>query len=225
MDSADRNSRRPYTFDRVVRIMFTVFTLFGVVFLLDALKGVLLPFLVACVIAYLLEPIVKWNMRWTHIKTRLVPVMLTLLEAMAIVTICCIIFVPYLISEASQMANMIRHYATTQFQIPYISESIHSFIRDNIDFNELARMLSKEEWTALIKSTLTSSWNFLSSGLAIIFGILSWLIVILYIIFIMLDYERIMLGFKKLVHVSHPHRTFRVINEITKYLIYTSQTT
>lgn len=214
MDSAHYSARRPYTFDRVVRILFTVFTLFGIIYLLDALKGVLLPFLVACLIAYILEPVVRWNMRWTHLKGRFIPAMLTLFEALLIASAAAVIFVPYLVSEASHMAGMIRHYATTQFQIPYISDSIHAFIRDNLDLNHIARFLSQEEWKALIKSTLSSSWNFLSSSLAMLFSILSWLIVILYLIFIMIDYERIMLGFKRLIPVRHRHRTFRVLEDI-----------
>ncbi|MDE6793664.1 MAG: AI-2E family transporter [Muribaculaceae bacterium] len=214
MDTAESIPRRPFTFDRVVRIMFTILTVLGIIYVLDALKGVLLPFLVACLIAYMLEPVVKWNMRITHISRRFIPVMLTLLEAIAVVTVAAVIFMPYLVSEATQMATMIRHYATTQFQIPYISDSLHAFIRDNIDFNEIARMLSREEWKALIKSTLSSSWNFLSSSLAVLFGILSWLIVILYVIFIMIDYDRIMLGFKHLVPARHRHRTFRVFDDI-----------
>ena len=50
-------------------------------------------------------------------------------------------------------------------------------------------------------------------GLALIFGVLSWLIVVLYVIFIMLDYERIMLGFRQLVPMRHRKRTFRIGSE------------
>ncbi|MDE5975940.1 MAG: AI-2E family transporter, partial [Muribaculaceae bacterium] len=214
MDNHPANYRQPYTFDRVVRIMFTVFTLLAVLYLLDVLKGVLLPFLVACVIAYMLEPVVRWNMRLTHLHSRLIPVILTMLEALAIVIVFCLIFVPYLISETSQMTAMVKHYASYQIQIPYISDGVHKFIKENIDFNQITRLLSREEWKELIKSTISSSWNFLSSGLAVIVGALSWLIVILYVLFIMLDYERIMLGFKRLVPVRHRHRTFRVFEDI-----------
>ncbi len=212
--STDYPPRIPYTFDRVVRILFTVATLIAVVFLLDSLKGVLLPFLVACVIAYMLEPIVHWNMRWTRSTTRFVPVALTLLEACAIVGLCCVVFIPYLISETREMTKMVSDYAASQIQIPYVSSSIHQFLRDNLDPNEISKLLSREEWTDLIKETLTSSWSFVSSGLALILGLLSWLIVILYVVFIMLDYERIMLSFRQLVPMRHRERTFRVANDI-----------
>lgn len=212
--STDYPPRIPYTFDRVVRILFTVATLIAVVFLLDSLKGVLLPFLVACLIAYMLEPVVQWNMRWTKSKTRFVPVALTLLETCAVLGICGALFIPYLISETAQMTKMVRDYATTQIQIPYISSTIHQFLRDNIDPNEISKLLSREEWTSLLKETLTSSWSFLSSGLALVLGLLSWLIVILYVVFIMLDYERIMLSFRQLVPMRHRERTFRVGRDI-----------
>ncbi len=206
--------RTPYTFDRVVRILFTVCTLVAVIFFLDSLKGVLLPFLVACLIAYMLEPIVTWNMKWTRAKNRFVPVMLTLLETCIAIAVFCMIFVPYLISETTEMTKMIRDYATKQIQIPYVSSQIHEFLRDYLDPNEISKLLSRDEWKSLLKSTLSSSWSFLSSGLAFLLGVLSWLIVILYVIFIMLDYERIMLSFQQLVPLRHRERTFQVASDI-----------
>lgn len=206
--------RQPYTFDRVVRILFTVCSIVAVIFLLNLLKGVLLPFLVACLIAYMLEPLVKWNKQWTHLNSRFIPVMLTLLETCAAVAIFCIIFIPYLIKETSEMGDLLRRYATEQIQIPFISESIHTWIRHNINFEEISRLISKDEWQALIKKAISSSWGFLSSGLALIIGALSWLIVILYVIFIMIDYERLMLSFRQLVPHSHRHRVFHIFEDI-----------
>ena len=54
--------RRPYTFDRVVRILFSVCALLATLYLLSILKGVLLPFLVASLIAYMLEPVTVLEM-------------------------------------------------------------------------------------------------------------------------------------------------------------------
>ena len=214
MEMPEYTPRRPYTFDRVVRITFSVIIVLAVLYLLNALKGVLLPFFVACLIAYMLEPIVQWNMKWTHLDSRFIPVALTLFETCAALAVFCVLFIPYLVSETAEMTQMIRDYATTQTKIPYISDSIHNFLRNNIDFNEIAKLLSRDEWKDLIKSTVSSSWNFLSSGLALIFGVLSWLIVVLYVIFIMLDYERIMLGFRQLVPMRHRKRTFRIGSDI-----------
>ncbi len=206
--------RQPYTFDRVVRILFSLCTVVAILVLLNILKGVLLPFLVACLIAYMLEPVVEWNMRLIRTRSRFLPVVLTLLEAILAAAAFGALVIPYLISECSQMADMLTKYATTQIQVPYISEQIHQFIRENVDFDYLSRLLSRDEWVEIIKTSLRRSWSFLSSGLALIFSAVSWLIVILYVIFIMLDYQRLMLSFKQLVPVTHRHRVFHIMDDI-----------
>lgn len=215
MGKLDNPVREPYTFDRVIRITFSILSVIAALYVIDALKGVLLPFVVSCLIAYLLEPVVKWNMRWTRLRSRFIPVILTLIEVCLVVSTFGIIFVPYLISEAGEMANMVKEYASTsRIEIPYISSNIHDFLRDNIDFNQITKLLTPEEWKELIKNALASSWNFLSSSLAFLMGILSWLIVILYVLFIMLDYERIMLSFKQLIPYHHRTRTFKIAADI-----------
>lgn len=208
--------RRPYTFDRVVRILFSVCVICGVLWLLHLLESVLLPFLVACLISYILEPLVEWNMRLLHTRRRFLPVVFTLLESCIIVGIFCAIFIPYLISEMTQMAEVLRRYATTQIDIPYISENIHRFIRKNVDFNQIAKFMNQnqQEWIDLAKETLAKSWSFLSSGVSIVVGLVSWLIVILYVIFIMLDYERLMLSFRQLVPYNHRKSVFGVFDDV-----------
>lgn len=211
---ADYYRRRPYTFDRVVSILFTVCGLVAVLYLLNILRGVLLPFLVACLIAYMLEPMVKWNQRLTRCRTRFIPVVMTLVEMTAVLTVGCMVFVPYLVEETKQMGEMIHAYATSQIKIPYISQQVHDFIRDNIDFKQVSRLLSREQWMELARQTVSSGWSFLSSSLAFVFGVVSWLIVILYVIFIMLDYERLMLSFRQLVPMRHRRRTYAIATDI-----------
>ena len=207
--------RRPFTFDRTVRILFSIAALLVSLYLLNLLKGVLLPFLVACLIAYMLEPVVAWNRRWMHARGRFLPVVTTLLEACIVVGGCCAIFVPYVANEAAEMADMVKTYATTQVHIPFLSDSIHEFIRNNIDLNEIQRLLSKEEWQSLIKSTLSSSWTVLTTSMVYVAEVVSWLIVLLYVVFIMLDYDRLMLSFRQLVPHSHRKKVFRIFDDIT----------
>lgn len=214
MDKIKYPPRQPYTFDRVVRITFSILGIIAALFLLDALKGVLLPFIVACLISYMLEPIVKWNMALLRIKSRFLPVIFTLLEVCLVIGIFSILFIPYLLEEADQMARMIKEYASANVEIPYVTGPIYDFIKQNLDFESISRLLTPEEWKDIIKTTLTSSWNFLSSGLSFVVGAVSWLIVILYVLFIMLDYERIMLSFKQLVPYPHRHQIFQIGRDI-----------
>ena len=208
------STRKPYTFDRVVRILFSVCLIIGVLFLLNILKGVLLPFLVACLIAYMLEPLVLWNKRILRMHHRFIPVALTLLEVCVVIGGLAMIVIPYIVGEATQMAELLRSYAASQIRIPFLPSNVHEFLRENIDFDYISRLLTREEWAALAKNALSTSWSFLSSGLAIIFAIISWLIVLLYVVFIMVDYERLMLSFRQLVPHDHRRRVFHIFDDI-----------
>lgn len=206
--------RRPYTFDRVVRIIFSTCILAASLLLINQLRGVLIPFIIACLGAYMMEPLVQWNKRWMHLKSRFIPVMFTLIEVCSLVAGFLWLFIPYLTAECSQMAVMVRDYATKQIDIPYVSDNIQRFIRQNIDLNHLSHLLSSSQWEELIKKSLNSSWKIISSSVSLIFTVVSWLVVILYLLFIMLDYEKLALSFKQMVPVRHRARTFRLIDDI-----------
>ena len=207
-------NRRPYTFDRVVRIIFSVCGLVAILFLLDILSDVLLPFLVACLIAYILEPTVEFNKKILGCKRRFFPVIMTLLETVFLVGILCWLLIPYLVEESREMARIIRDYASSQIQIPYISKEIHDFIRKNVDFDQIGRLLSREQWIELIKNSLNQTWSFIGSSLSLIVGVISWLIVVLYVIFIMLDYERFILSMRQLIPFGQREQVFHIVKDI-----------
>lgn len=206
--------RRPYTFDRVIRILFSVCGLVAVLYLLDILSDVLLPFFVACLIAYVLEPSVKINKKLLHCKRRFFPVVLTLLETVLFLAVICWVLIPYLVEECSEMTRIVRDYASSQIQIPYLSKEIHDFIRNNVDFDQIGRLLSRDQWVELAKNSLSKTWSFIGSSLSIIVGVVSWLIVILYVIFIMLDYERFVQSVRRLVPYGHRDQVFHIIKDI-----------
>lgn len=206
--------RTPYTFDRVMRIFFSACGILIAIYLLYLLKGVLLPFMVAMLLAYMMEPIVLWNRRILRCRRRFFPVMLTLLEVVTVLGVFGAIFVPYLISEATDMAGAVQRYATEQVNIPYISAEIHKFIQENVNFDELSKYLTQEQWGQMARTVLSSSWTVLSSGIGFLWNVISWLIVLLYLIFIMLDYERLTLSFRQLVPYSHRKKVFKIFDDI-----------
>lgn len=206
--------RKPYTFDRVIRILFGISTVIIIVYVLNLLKGVLLPFLVACIIAYALEPLVRLNKKLLHIRARFIPVMLTLIEVTLFFGTAAYLLVPYIISETEQMVEMLQRYMVANISIPYLPPQVHEFIRDYINPDNIVAMLSEERWQDLIKKAISSSWSFLSEGLSVIFGLLSWCIVFLYVVFIMIDYEKLMLSFRQLIPHSHRERVIGIFRDV-----------
>lgn len=207
-------TRTPYTLDRVVRLVITVLLVLGALWLVNRLKTVLLPFCVAVLISYILEPFVQYNRRLLHLKGRITAIFVTLFETVFILGVLCMFFIPQLVDECQQMGAMLRNYAVAELNIPYLPEAIHRFIRRYIDFNAISDMLTKREWMSVIEEALNTSWSIISVSWSVILGILNWFIVILYVIFIMIDYDRISRGFRWMVPPKWRQSVYRIGNDI-----------
>jgi len=203
-------SPRPYTFDRVVRLIIAVLSIAAAVWLIDMLKDVLLPFLVSCLIAYLLEPFVQYNRSILRLKGRIVAVFVTLFEATVLLGILLYVFVPSVIGELHQMAGLLQKYSTTDITIKYLPEGLNDFLKRNIDFEQWAKNLMNQNVDAMVDSAM----KMINGGLHVILGIVGWLIVFLYVIFIMLDYERLMRGFRLLVPPRFRPVAYKIGNDI-----------
>lgn len=204
------SGRRPYTLDRVVRLLISVAFVVGAIWLIDKLHGVLLPFLVAWVIAYILEPVVQFNKRIFKLKKRFGAVLLALLEATIVLTALFIIFVPPIITEIHDMSEIIRHYLDSSTGIPLLSAGVNEFLRQHIDFKEISETLSSQDMESLLGSVGT----LLSDGIDIIMGIFNWFVVLLYVIFIMIDYDRLISGFRRLVPPKYRRIVFKVFGDV-----------
>lgn len=201
---------RPYTFDRVVRIIISLAVLAGAVWLIDILSGVLLPFLVAWLAAYILEPFVQYNKRLLRVRGRLLPVFMTLFEFALTLIVLCVLFLPSVLAESHRLAQLIAEYSRDGAQVAFIPAGVHDFLRDYIDFNAIASSLTRQD----IQSIVSAAGSLLSSGLDLVLGIFSWFIVLLYIVFIMLDYEKLLSGFKRLVPPRARGTVFRIANDV-----------
>lgn len=180
-------SSRPYTFDRVVRIFFTSLVVCFVIYFLYILRDVLLPFFVACLIAYMIEPAVKWNQKILHIKSHPWAVVITTLEALICFTILCLIFIPIIDREFAQLSMMLDNYVRNgDPSITHFPISFHNFIHSHLDVDGIIREIEKINITDFGESI----WRGVTSGLDKILGLLGWLICIVYVLFILLDFDK-----------------------------------
>ncbi|MDE6085818.1 MAG: AI-2E family transporter [Muribaculaceae bacterium] len=202
---------KPYTFDRVVRIIFSLALVAAIVYLLDILKGVLLPFFVACLIAYMLEPVVQYNRKLVRVKGRILPIAITLFEVLLIFGLLGYFFIPSAFNELHQMGQLMGRYAeSAETHIPFLPDSIHDILRNHIDFKSIASEMSGQD----IQTIVQKVFSFVSSSLNLILGILAWFVVFLYVIFIMLDYERLMLSFRLMVPPKYRRISYKIGRDI-----------
>lgn len=209
-NTATASSSRPYTFDRVVRMLITIVVLAAIVWLVDLLSSVLLPFLVAWLIAYLLEPFVQYNRRLLRVRNRWLPIFMTLFETVLLLSVLAIFVVPSVLDEMHQVSGLISRYLENGSSVSLIPVSVQEYIRENIDFAEISRQLTSQD----VRSILDTLGSLISGSYDIVLGIFNWFIVLLYVVFIMLDYERLLRGFKHMVPPKYRAVTFKITNDV-----------
>jgi len=210
MSSNMPTEQRPYTFDRVVRMILSAAAIAGALWLIHTLRAVLLPFLVAWLIAYMLEPFVQYNRRLLRVRRRLLPIFVTLFEAALLLIMLGVIFVPDIAVEVHQVAVLFSHYASESASIPFIPAEVHDFLRSEIDFQDIATRLTRQDWHVIAKSLS----NVLAGGFSLVLALFNWFLVLLYVVFIMLDYERLLQGFRRMVPPKHRAIVFAIGNDI-----------
>lgn len=186
---------RPFTFDRVVRMLIGVCLFVVVIWLIAILKNVLLPFCLACLISYILEPFVEFNQKTMEFKKRVPAVFMTLIDFAFIVGLLIYFFLPTVLNEFSEMGNMLRIYSEHKVDIPFLPSDFTQLMEEKLNMKTILAELESERgamWLAKGETVLSMIIEFLIHSL-------EWLLTFIYIIFILLDYERLGKGFALLI--------------------------
>lgn len=201
---------QPYTFDRVVRMTLGALTIGAILALIYILRNVLLPFGIAAVIAYLLEPIVQFNRKLFKLKGRIVAVLATLLESATLLGVLGWLFIPSIIDEMHHFGQIISIYLNSEQSVPFIPEDVHTFVKENLNLGTIGAMLS----TLDLSNVASKAIDIVSSGIGFIISVLNWLLTFLYIVFIMLDYEQLSKGLSAMVPSSMRHSAYAIGRDI-----------
>lgn len=201
---------RPYTFDRVVRILGWVALLVGAIFLINLLKNVLLPFCLACLIAYLLEPLVELHCKWLKTKRRILPIFLTLLEVTAVIGGIIYFFAPSVAAEFHDMSEMLKHNSSADTAIPFLPKEVVDYINEYVNSLSVTKLIHNGE----IQTVLSKGTSLLTATIGFLMHTVEWLLTFIYVIFILLDYEHLMTGFRLLVPPRYRHIAYKVGDDI-----------
>ncbi len=202
--------QKPFTFDRVVRLIITLAIITAIILLINRLKSVLLPFLIAWLIAYMINPLVEWNARIMHLRKRVVAILIALFEITVCFTLIGILVIPMIINETRHLYQLAAIYVTSATQIPLLPTALQDFVRQHITLDDIGALLSQEQWIELGRNAFSQVYNVLSTSVHGIVTLISWGIVLLYVFFILLDYDKIIYGFSRLI----PHRYRKPVSSI-----------
>lgn len=201
---------RPFTFDRVIRMLIALGITAGAIWLTGVLKNVLLPFCLACLLSYIMEPFVEFNQRLLHRKGRVLPVFVTLFDVALIVALVFYFITPIVTDEINEMVKMVKDYSAKSVTIPFIPENITNAIEKKYNISELIAQLESGKNSILIDRGET----LVTSTVELLMHSLEWLLTFVYVIFILIDYDRLGAGFELLIPDKYKPVVLQIANDI-----------
>ena len=102
--------QKKITFDSFIRGILTAVVIIGILYLVNQLSGVLLPFFVAWLIAYLIYPMVIFFQHKLRLKNRVISIFVVLLVLLSIITLAFIGLVPPIIEEFGKLKELLTEY-------------------------------------------------------------------------------------------------------------------
>ncbi len=177
-------------FDRFVRGVIFLAILGLACYFINYLSGVLIPFFVAWLLAYMLFPVVRFFQVTCHLRSRLLSILLTLVLLVAVLVGIGYLFVPAFIEESEHVKDVAIKYIEHGANNTTIPPAVQKFFTEHASELQIDRLLRQPDVQSAIKTVVPKMWNVLWSTAGIIINVISSLIALLYLFFLLLDYEK-----------------------------------
>ncbi len=203
--------KTPYTFDRVVRIVIGLAVLTLLFLLVRKLGGVLTPFFVGWLLAYLLHPIVSFFQYKLKLKSRVLSIVVTLTLFFGSIVGLFLLLIPMIAGEMKNMSVLLQNFTadfTFDSFLPIAWQ--HALVGYISDIDVLA-LLRNPNTIDVVKKAAPQLWSIIGSSIGFIVSTVALIIVVLYLIFILMDYEKINAGWPRII----PPKYRPIVMEIT----------
>lgn len=175
------------TFDRFVRILGIVLLVGGVLYTMNFLSSVLLPFFVAWLLAYLMYPIVKFVQYKLHVPTRALSIIVALVFVLGVIGGVFYLIIPPMIDQFEKLGDIVMQYVKQGTNGESFQAVVQQWLHDNRQAIE--QVFKRKDVSDAIKSAMPKLFSVLGQTANVILSIVASLITLLYMFFILLDYE------------------------------------
>jgi predicted PurR-regulated permease PerM len=212
-------NNREFTLDRIVRIGITVGLVWGLVWLMDYLSDVLIPFAVALLLAYLINPLVIRVQK--RLKNRAGAVFISLLAVAAAAAILVWLITPVLIEEVSHMSRVlsavVNNSAVTERAAQYLPPDLWQALQDFASRKDVQDFFRTENFwrmaEAIVRKVLPGVWGLIAGTASIVLGVVGLAVIGLYLVFLLIDYQRVSQGWKDLVPPNYREAVTSFVHE------------
>lgn len=201
-------------FDRFVRGLIFMTVLVAGYFLVCYLSPVLVPFVVAWAFAYILYPVVNFFQYKCRFHFRMLSILVTLVIVIGIISTLLYLAIPVMLEELLHLKDVAIVYVSGGTGADSLPEVVQKFIRENSDKLRIERLLNEKDLMSGLKEALPRVWNMLLSTANVLISIVSSLIALLYLVFMLNDYDRVKKGWIRFVPKSKRSMAKKIVSDI-----------
>ena len=205
---------RPYTFDRVVRMLIGLTILVLLFLMVKRLSAVLLPFLIAWLLAYLLQPIVHFFQFKLKFRSRILSIAATLLGFLGIIVTVVWILAPIITNEIQKVSHLIVDYSQNINVNSFLPVAWQNEIRNYLSHLNIQSILKDQNIMEGIKKLTPQLWDLIYGSVDFVLGLAVVLVVFLYLVFILLDFEHISNGMVGIIPVKYRTLVVEIIEDL-----------
>ena len=205
---------KPFDLDRTVRLCIGLAVAVGLFALTKELSSVLLPFIIALFLAYLIQPLVLFFRDTCRLKNNTLSLIVALIVLVAFVAGIIAILVPLVGAEVDRMGVLVNQYMAGFDAQTVLSEEWQDRIREWLKQIDIKALLSKIDIEAMAGKITSSLGGLIGGGMSIVSGIGVALICLLYTIFILVDYDAITQGLRDIVPPKFRHVVYGLFDDL-----------
>ncbi len=175
------------TFDKFIRGAGITLLVIAVLYVTNYLSGVLLPFFVAWFFAYLLYPVVKFIENKLHIRVRGLSIILAMLLAISVIGGVIWLIIPPMFDQIDKLGAVLTRWLHQTTHTNNLTAMIKEWIWDNQ--KEIEHFIRSKDFSDALRGAMPKVFSVVGQTANVIISIVASMITLLYMFFILLDYE------------------------------------
>lgn len=187
------------TFDRVARWGIALLISAAAVWLLNRLSTVLLPFFVAWLLAYMLYPLVHFLQYRLHLHNRVLSILVAGLLVCGMLAGVLALIIPPLVEESLRISDLLKKYFNDALVETGLMRQLEAMLGKYFEGTDWLQLVQQGSVMDAVQGALLQAWSIVSGTLNFALGVLGCLIVLLYMFFILMDYEKLSSGWITLI--------------------------
>lgn len=209
---------KPFTFDRVIRIIVSIIVFITIYIFINSTSVALVPFFIAWLLAYILNPIVDFVQINLRFKNRFLSIVTVLVLVLAIITGSIWAVIPSLREESRDLLIAINELFKGHELVDFIPIELQKRITENFTIKEILSTIQTDNINSISNTIFKVIGDIFKGSYSVITMLLTVFVTILYIVFILLDFTKISNGAIDLIPHKYKDNIILIFEDLKFYM-------